>query len=292
MSLPPSLTPLLDTLVSETTRLEEASVSVSPSLETLIKRIKALKRSLRNVKNNLIKFMVEDDADKETKENVEDVVIEAMERAEHILYPEDYTLDRLVVSLLKNTDDEAFVDVNNFEDVIGILTSIDDEVQIPCGGDNSDDSPDKSAETLSFADDQLEDQNDSLGEKNIETRREDHTIEKTATEKENGEIENPLELGLQSCAMEEAEMHGQVGIFKIIEKPKEICLNVKTDDDVKHRDKGTQFILRLWDPGGLSKESSHLSPVMLLSPPLPGTGQEPQHSNSNDDQAQDSSTFL
>ena len=89
--------------------------------------------------------------------------------------------------------------------------------------------------------------------------------------------------------------------MRCLQEEREFCENcgnslqkinaVKDHDGVKHRDKGTQFILRLWDPGGLSKESSHLSPVMLLSPPLPGTGQEPQHSNSNDDQVQDSSTF-
>ena len=132
MTVPPFLTSILDTLVVESQRLEEASDSVSPNLWTLVDRIKAVKVNLKKVEKELLRFLQENEVDKEEKEKVEDLVINEMSRAEMIIYPEDYKLDKLVFSLVEEADDEMPEKVIGFKDVVAILT--DTEVETPIDG--------------------------------------------------------------------------------------------------------------------------------------------------------------
>ena len=141
MILPPSLSSLLESLESESERLQEASTSVSPNIKVLVERIKTVKTKLKEVEEKLLKFMVDDNVDAETKENIEDFVIEAMSKAEKLLYPEDYELDKLVFSLLVDEDDELLRSVNSFKDVIEALTQPDVEM-----GAQKDDNKEKPVE--------------------------------------------------------------------------------------------------------------------------------------------------
>ena len=97
MILPPSLTSLHDNLLSESERLKEALGSVSPNLWTLVQTIKAVKKFLKKLEKELLKFMEEEEVANETKDEVENVVIEDISKAENY-----YSLDKLVFSLLEN----------------------------------------------------------------------------------------------------------------------------------------------------------------------------------------------
>ena len=131
MIVPPSLTSILDTLVVESERLEEASDIASPNLWTLIARIKAVKIVLKKVEKELLNFMGDDDVDREEKEKVEDFVIDAMSKAETFLYPEDYKLDKLVFSLLEKEDYDVRKGVTSFKDAVESLTRVEFAIKNP-----------------------------------------------------------------------------------------------------------------------------------------------------------------
>ena len=130
MEFPCFLSPRFhDLLLSLSFAKEKLKVAIekpSPGLEELQNGIKKVKIALRRVDNESRKYFAEDRLKDEKDRNL-NFVWEKMSEAEDILYPSDYSLDKILFVILKENNDKRVETKEDYKDTVEIINEEFDE---------------------------------------------------------------------------------------------------------------------------------------------------------------------
>ena len=119
----PEIKSLLSFLDENYQALKDAEDTLNPKLENHVTNVMNVKRNLEDLRKEIIKYKREEEDIDVGKKNLAEVY-HAMTLAENFLFPEDYTLDKLMYKLLKIADDDKFATVTSYKEVVEDLTVI------------------------------------------------------------------------------------------------------------------------------------------------------------------------
>ena len=128
MALNETISLLLEYLCTARMKLVETLASANPDLQNLLDEIREVKRLLKDLEEEQFKAAkdLDDDARKESNK----VVFKAMDEAENVLYPNDYSIDKLVFALTRDTDDEKVKLIDDYKKIVEFLTQIDNTAKL------------------------------------------------------------------------------------------------------------------------------------------------------------------
>ena len=120
----------LHSLVSAKDELLNACRSSDPSLEDLEEKIKGLKRTLIKIEGKVVEYFVEAGPHKETDPEWSRIY-SMQNEAEDVLYPDDYSLDNLLYSLMEAAGDIRISNEEDHKDVVEIIIKeVEEEVRL------------------------------------------------------------------------------------------------------------------------------------------------------------------
>ena len=111
----------------ENNAFKQLSASESPNLWELIKVIREVENTLEAIDEEDSNYRHgRDDLEPKVKEITEDKVFEEWQRAFNIIHPDDYSLDKLVLSLAKTSPEPEVNSIDDYEQVVSILLKVDE----------------------------------------------------------------------------------------------------------------------------------------------------------------------